>query len=58
MDHSACTPEEMEKLAEELAGKIPMGSNMRASAQYRSHLACVLTKRGLLRLQKMQEEEG
>lgn len=57
LDNSACTPEEIEKLAAELAGKIPMGSNMRASARYRSHLARVLIKRGLLRLQEIQEEK-
>lgn len=44
-----------EVIAEEVAGKIPTGSNMRASAEYRSHLAKVLIKRGLL---KMQESEG
>lgn len=42
-------------IAEELAGQIPTGSNMRASAEYRSHLAKVLIKRGLL---KLQESEG
>lgn len=58
LDRNACTSEEMEKLAAELAKKIPMGSNMRASARYRSHLAGVLIKRGLVRLQEVQEEKG
>ena len=58
LDHNACTSEEIEKLAAELAKKIPMGSNMRASARYRSHLAGVLIKRGLVRLQEVQEEKG
>lgn len=58
LDRSACTPDEIGELAAELAAKIPMGSNMRASARYRSHLAEVLIKRGLTRLQEIQEEKG
>ncbi len=42
--------EEIEKYAKELASGIPVGSNMRASAAYRSHLAEVLIRRGLLAL--------
>lgn len=39
-------------LAQELSGEIAMGSNMRASAKYRSHLANVLIRRGLTELQE------
>lgn len=45
-----CGREEIEKYAKELAAEIPVGSNMRASAKYRSHLAEVLIRRGLLAL--------
>lgn len=41
------TPEE---IAKEVAAKVVTGSNMRASAKYRSHLAEVLVKRGLITL--------
>lgn len=43
--------EELEILAEEIAGRIPVESNIRASAQYRRHLAKVLLKRGLAELE-------
>ena len=39
-----------EKLAGELAGQVPVGSNLRGSGEYRSHLAKVLLKRSLERL--------
>ena len=39
--------EEIEALAEEVQKLVPTGSNMRASAEYRSHLVKVLTKRAL-----------
>lgn len=58
LDAYTCTQEEIRKLAAELAEKIPMGSNMRASASCRSHLAEVLINRGLLKLQEIQEERG
>lgn len=45
-----CGSEEIEKAARELALQIPTGSNMRAGAEYRSHLARVLIRRGLLAL--------
>lgn len=48
----ACTKEELRGLAAGLARKIPTGSNMRASAEYRSHLAEVLLFRCLSRLQE------
>lgn len=50
LERRECGKEEIEVLAAELAKDIPMGSNMRASAEYRSHLAEVLIKRGLLGL--------
>lgn len=37
-------------IAERIAEQIPMGSNMRASAQYRTHLVKVLLKRGFQQL--------
>ena len=40
--------EEVEALAEEVQKLVPTGSNMRASAEYRSHLVKVLTKRALV----------
>lgn len=46
----ACRQEEAEKYAKELAAEIPVGSNMRASAEYRRHLARVLIRRGILAL--------
>lgn len=52
IDQGNCQEVELEKLAKELSKKVPMGSNMRASAQYRSHLAAVLVRRGLLELQE------
>ena len=55
LDQGMCQEEEVAEMAKELAGQIPTGSNMRASAEYRSHLARVLIKRGLIRL---QEERG
>lgn len=55
LDQGICSEEEAEKMARELAGQIVMGSNMRASAEYRHHLAEVLIKRGFIRL---QEERG
>ncbi|MDY5846021.1 MAG: FAD binding domain-containing protein [Bariatricus sp.] len=51
----SCTEEDAERVAEELAQQISTGSNMRASAEYRSHLAKVLIKRGILEL---LEERG
>lgn len=42
--------EDRKKLAEQIAAQMTFGSNMRASAQYREHLAKVLLKRGLKQL--------
>ena len=51
-----CRQEETRKeLAEQTAAQFTFGSNMRASAQYREHLAKVLLKRGF---QKLEEEGG
>lgn len=47
-----CTDEELENAAGELAAKVPTGSNMRASAEYRSHLAKVLIRRAFVKLQE------
>ncbi|MDD2957270.1 MAG: FAD binding domain-containing protein [Lachnospiraceae bacterium] len=44
--------EKLELAVRELVQKVPMGSNMRASAEYRSHLAEVLIRRGLKKLQE------
>lgn len=57
IDNGACSGEEMEKLAKELAEKIPVGSNMRGSAAYRSHLTEVLLRRGIARLQEQEERQ-
>lgn len=46
-----CTDETLENEAVNLAAKVPTGSNMRASAEYRSHLAKVLIRRALVQLQ-------
>ena len=44
----ACT--DLKKFAKELAAQVPMGSNMRGSAAYRTHLAEVLIRRTLERI--------
>ena len=44
----ACT--DLKKFAKELAVQVPMGSNMRGSAAYRTHLAEVLIRRALERI--------
>ena len=47
------------QFAESVKAQIVTGSNMRGSAEYRQHLAGVLTKRAVLELEqrKMQEEK-
>ena len=47
------------QFAESVKAQVITGSNMRGSAEYRRHLAGVLTKRAVLELEqrKMQEEK-
>ena len=47
---SGITPESAAAFAEFVAGSVPTGSNLRGSADYRTHLAGVLTQRGILEL--------
>lgn len=47
LDAGECTDQEIKELAEQLAAQVPTGSNMRGSAQYRSHLARVLIERAI-----------
>ena len=58
LEAGSCTEEEAGQIAREAAEQIPTGSNMRASAAYRSHLAKVLIKRGILRMQKGKGAAG
>lgn len=57
LDTGDCRESEISQMAATLAQKIPMGSNMRASARYRSHLAKILIQRGLDKLQKEEERQ-
>lgn len=54
LNKSSATEEEKataaERFAQYAAGEVPTGSNMRGSAQYRTHLVKVLTKRAVLAL--------
>lgn len=52
IDQGNCQTEDLKRLTKELAEKIPVGSNMRGSAEYRRHLAEVLIRRGLSELQE------
>lgn len=47
--------ERIGQLAEKLGGQVITGSNMRASAEYRTHLAKVLLKRSLMQILKEGE---
>ena len=55
LDGEACTAAEIESIVKEIASQIPTESNMRGSAEYRSHLAKVLIRRGL---ERIREEKG
>ena len=55
LDGEICTAAEIEAIAKEMASQVPTESNMRGSAEYRSHLAKVLIKRGL---ERIREEKG
>ena len=55
LDRETCTAAEIEAIAKEMASQVPTESNMRGSAEYRSHLAKVLIKRGL---ERIREENG
>ena len=48
--------EEIATLAEEVQKQVPTGSNMRESAEYRSHLVKVLTKRALVQAEGDADE--
>ena len=48
--HNGVTPESAAAFADYVAGQVPMGSNNRGSAAYRSHLCRVLTRRATLEL--------
>lgn len=52
LQHGTASKEQICACAGELAGQISMGSNMRAGADYRTHLAEVLIRRGLTGLNK------
>lgn len=55
LEAETCTEKDIETIAQELAAHAPTESNMRGSAEYRSHLAKVLIRRGL---EKIREEKG
>lgn len=55
LESDTCTEKDVKLIAGELAARVPTGGNMRASAEYRSHLADVLIKRGL---EKIREGKG
>ncbi len=52
-----CEESELQAYAEEAVSKVTMGNNMRASAAYRKHLAKVLLRRGLMKLNEEKEGE-
>lgn len=49
-DGQEALEQDIERVAEEIGNQIPVKSNMRAGAAYRTHLAKVLLKRGLRKL--------
>lgn len=52
MWNGVCLEEELAEIAKKAAERIPTESNMRGSREYRSHLAEVLIRRGLVKLQE------
>lgn len=52
------TEENVEQFSNYVKEQVKTGSNMRASAEYRSHLACVLTKRACQKLIQMNASGG
>lgn len=50
--NGTASQEEISACAKELSSQIPMGSNMRGSAEYRTHLAEVLIRRGLTQVRE------
>ena len=52
-----CSEKAIREYAARLSERIPTGSNMRASAEYRSHLAEILIRRGLSALNESAKEE-
>lgn len=55
LDARVCKADELADIAGKMADEVPTGSNMRAGAEYRSHLAKVLIRRGL---ERIREEKG
>ena len=56
-DAALPAPERAAALAENVAQRVVTGSNMRGSAEYRRHLAGVLTKRAVLELEQRAKQE-
>lgn len=55
LQNGTAADEQIRACAKKLSSEIPMGSNMRAGAAYRTHLAEVLIRRGL---EKLRGENG
>lgn len=57
IENESLSEAEVERMAEELAAQVPTGSNMRAGAEYRSHLAKVLIKREIMELLEERRQQ-